>query len=148
MVREAYARAGLTARVEPFLHEMAREMEAADLVVCRAGASTLAEIAAAARPAILVPFPGATDAHQRKNAEVVSAAGAAEVIDQRDLNGARLAERIRALAADPARRRRMAEAAWRLARPDAASIIAERALALARRRRDDGGGGPGARPGV
>jgi UDP-N-acetylglucosamine--N-acetylmuramyl-(pentapeptide) pyrophosphoryl-undecaprenol N-acetylglucosamine transferase len=138
MVRDAYRRAGLPARVEPFLDEMAREMEAADLVVCRAGASTLAEIAAAARPAILVPLPTATDDHQRKNAEVVSAAGAADVIDQRDLTGPRLAERICALAADPARRRRMAEAAWRLARPDAASLIADRAVALARRRRGDG----------
>ena len=68
MVREGYERAGLVARVEPFLYEMDREVSDADLVVCRAGASTLAEITAAGRAAVLVPLPTATDDHQRKNA--------------------------------------------------------------------------------
>jgi UDP-N-acetylglucosamine--N-acetylmuramyl-(pentapeptide) pyrophosphoryl-undecaprenol N-acetylglucosamine transferase len=131
MVREGYARAGLAARVEPFLYEMDREMKAAGLVVSRAGATTLAEITAAGKPAVLVPLPTATDDHQRKNAEVLARAGAAEVIDQRDLSGSRLAECVQALAADPERRRRMGEAARRLARPDAASVIARRALELA-----------------
>ena len=131
MVREGYRRAGLRARVEPFLYEMDREMSAAGLVVCRAGATTLAEITTAGRPAILVPLPTATDDHQRRNAAALARAGAAEVIDQRDLDGARLASQVLALAADPAARERMARAAVALARPDAARVIAERALALA-----------------
>jgi UDP-N-acetylglucosamine--N-acetylmuramyl-(pentapeptide) pyrophosphoryl-undecaprenol N-acetylglucosamine transferase len=131
MVREGYERAGLAARVEPFLYEMDREMKAADLVVSRAGATTLAEITAAGKPSVLVPLPTATDDHQRRNAEVLAGAGAAEVIDQRDLSGNRLAVRILALAADPEGRRRMAAAARALARPDAASIIGRRALELA-----------------
>jgi UDP-N-acetylglucosamine--N-acetylmuramyl-(pentapeptide) pyrophosphoryl-undecaprenol N-acetylglucosamine transferase len=131
MVREAFRRAGLAARVEPFFYEMDREMRRADLLVCRAGATTLAELTAAGRPAILIPLPTATDDHQRKNADVLRREGAVEVIDQRDLTGDRLAERILGLAADPARRRQMAEAARRLARPDAAARIVDRALGLA-----------------
>jgi UDP-N-acetylglucosamine--N-acetylmuramyl-(pentapeptide) pyrophosphoryl-undecaprenol N-acetylglucosamine transferase len=131
MVRQGYERAGLAARVEPFLFEMDREMKSADLVVCRAGATTLAEITAAGKPAILVPLPTATDDHQRKNAQVLAQAGAAEVIDQTELSGSRLAVRIFALAADMEGRQRMSEAARRLARPDAARVIAARAIALA-----------------
>ena len=104
MVRDGYRGAGLAARVEPFLYAMDREMKAADLIVCRAGATTLAEITAAGRPAVLVPLPTATDDHQRKNADVLRAAGAAEVIDQRELTGERLAARVLALAGDRARR--------------------------------------------
>ena len=150
MVREGYRRAGQAARVEPFLFAMAREVSAADFVVCRAGATTVAEIAAAARPAILIPLPTATDDHQRKNAEVLVRAGAAEVIDQRDLTGERLAGTILALAQDPDRRRRMALAARALARPDAAERIVDRVLVLARQKakggtrlRPAGFGGPG-----
>ena len=130
MVRQGYARAGLAARVEPFLFEMDREMNAADLVVSRAGATTLAEITAAGKPSILIPLPTATDDHQRKNAQVLSAAGAAEVIDQRELSGNRLAVRIMALAADAAGRAAMGDAARTLARPEAAATIAERAHGL------------------
>jgi len=129
-VREGYARAGLQARVEPFLYEMEREMHQADLVVCRAGATTLAELAAAGKPAILIPLPTAADDHQRRNAEVVAAAGAAEVIEQRELTGRALASRVGALAADRARLEAMGRAARALARPDAAAVIADRALAL------------------
>ena len=135
VVRDAYRRAGLRARVEPFLYEMHREMKAADVLVCRAGATTLAEIAAAGRPAILVPLPTATDDHQRRNAEVLARAGAAEVIDQRELTGRLLADRLIALAADPARRERMAVAVGMMARPDAADVIVEHALALVGRDR-------------
>jgi UDP-N-acetylglucosamine--N-acetylmuramyl-(pentapeptide) pyrophosphoryl-undecaprenol N-acetylglucosamine transferase len=130
MVREGYQRAGLDARVEPFLYEMDREMNDADLVICRAGATTLAEITASGKPSILIPLPTATDDHQRKNAEVLAKAGAAEVIDQRDLSGNRLAVRVMAMAADPAGRLAMAEAARTLARPDAARDIVARAVAL------------------
>ena len=130
MVREGYGRAGLRARVEPFLYAMDREMNDADLVICRAGATTLAEITAAGKPAVLIPLPTATDDHQRKNAEVLARAGAAGVIDQRELSGDRLAARILALAADPAARAAMGQAARALARPDAARVIAARAIRL------------------
>ena len=131
VVRDAYGTAGLDARVEAFLYEMAREMTEADVVVSRAGATTLAELAAVGRAAILVPFPGATDDHQRKNAEVLIRAGAAIVVDQRELTGAVLAEHIRALAADAGRRARMAAALRSFARPDAAERIVDRIVALA-----------------
>jgi UDP-N-acetylglucosamine--N-acetylmuramyl-(pentapeptide) pyrophosphoryl-undecaprenol N-acetylglucosamine transferase len=133
MVREGYITAGLAARVEPFLYAMDREMKAAQIVVCRAGATTLAEITAAGRAAVLVPLPTATDDHQRKNADVLARAGAADVIDQRELSGTRFATAVLALARDPARRERMAQAALGLAKPDAARVIVDRALALAGR---------------
>jgi len=131
MVRDAYAAAGLEARVEPFLFEMHREMRVADVVVCRAGATTLAELTAAGRAAILIPLPTATDDHQRRNGEALARQGAARVLEQRDLTPARLAEEIAALAGDTGERARMAAAARRLARPDAARVIVDRVLALA-----------------
>jgi UDP-N-acetylglucosamine--N-acetylmuramyl-(pentapeptide) pyrophosphoryl-undecaprenol N-acetylglucosamine transferase len=132
-VREGYLAAGLDARVEPFLYEMDREVKRADLVVCRAGATTIAELSAAGKPAILIPLPTAADDHQRKNAEVLARAGAAELIPQRELTGPALAERIAALVEDAAKRTSMAVAARRFARPDAARVIVDRALELARR---------------
>jgi UDP-N-acetylglucosamine--N-acetylmuramyl-(pentapeptide) pyrophosphoryl-undecaprenol N-acetylglucosamine transferase len=130
LVRDGYRRAGLEARVEPFLFAMAREINAADLVVCRAGATTIAELTAAARPSLLVPLPTAADDHQRKNAEVLAAAGAAEILEQKDLGGAVLAARVAALVADSRRLADMSAAARRLARPDAARVIADKALEL------------------
>src|SRR3954470_10229605 len=132
MVRTAYRAAGLQAEVEPFLYDMGRQLGQADVVVCRAGATTLAEITAAAKAAVLIPLPTATDDHQRKNAEALANVGAAELLLQRDLSGAVLAERVLALAGDRARRDRMAAAARSLARPDAAKVIVDRALELAR----------------
>ena len=99
MVRAAYRQAGLQAEVEPFLYDMGRRLATADLIVCRAGATTLAEITAAGKAAILIPLPTATDDHQRKNAEALAAAGAAEMLLQSDATGAVLAQRILALAA-------------------------------------------------
>ncbi|MBI2834851.1 MAG: undecaprenyldiphospho-muramoylpentapeptide beta-N-acetylglucosaminyltransferase [Acidobacteria bacterium] len=131
LVREAYQRTGLAARVDPFLFRMGEEMRRASVIISRAGATTLAELAVAGRPAILIPFGAATDDHQRKNAAVLARAGAAEVIDERDLTGTVLADRILALVADDARRARMAEAMRRFARPDAADVVADRALQLA-----------------
>jgi UDP-N-acetylglucosamine--N-acetylmuramyl-(pentapeptide) pyrophosphoryl-undecaprenol N-acetylglucosamine transferase len=109
-------------------------MRAADLVICRSGATTLAELTAAGRPAILVPLPTSTDDHQRKNAEVIRRAGAGLVIDERELTGDRLAADISALVADAGRRERMSVAARSLARPDAAERIADRVEMLGGRR--------------
>jgi UDP-N-acetylglucosamine--N-acetylmuramyl-(pentapeptide) pyrophosphoryl-undecaprenol N-acetylglucosamine transferase len=133
MVRAAYRNAGLEVTVEAFIYDMGRQLGQADLIVCRAGATTLAEITAAGRAAILIPLPTATDDHQRRNADALAAAGAAEVLLQRDVTGAVLASRILALASDRPRRRRMEVAARALARPDAARVIVNRALELVRR---------------
>ena len=112
---------------------MGQRLGQADLIVCRAGATTLAEITAAAKPAILIPLPTATDEHQRKNAEALAAAGAGEMLLQKDLTGHVLAQRILALASDPSARARMSAAPRALARPDAARLIVDRALELVRR---------------
>ena len=130
LVRDGYRRAGLDARVEPFIFTMDREIKDASLVICRAGATTLSELTAAGRPSVLVPLPTAADDHQRRNADVLRAAGAAEVIEQKDLSGDLLAERIVTLMADPGQLAAMAAAAKRLAKPDAARVIVDRALAL------------------
>ena len=129
-VQEAYVRAGVPARVAPFFREVADLMRGADVVVSRAGATTLAELAAAGRPSVLVPLPGAADGHQQANAEVLADRGAAEVLSQDGLSGERLAARVLALAADDERRRRMGAAARTLARPQAVSIIVDRAERL------------------
>jgi UDP-N-acetylglucosamine--N-acetylmuramyl-(pentapeptide) pyrophosphoryl-undecaprenol N-acetylglucosamine transferase len=134
LVRTAYARAGVEARVEAFIYEIDGAMKSADVVICRAGATTLAELAASATPSVLVPLPSSSDDHQRKNAEVVAAAGAAVMMDQRDLTGESLAQMIAALAGDAERLRRMSIAARALARPDAAARIADRVEQLGRRR--------------
>ena len=132
VVRDGYRRAGLEARVEPFLFTMDREMKLADVVVCRSGATTLAELTAARRASILVPFPGATDDHQRKNADVLVKQGAARMVEQRELTGDRLSTEILALAANADMRRQIAEAAGRLAKPDAARVIVDRVLEMAK----------------
>lgn len=134
MVREAFERSGVQGRVERFIDAMGREMNAAGLIVSRAGATTLAEITAAGRPAILVPLPTATDDHQRHNAVALQHAGAAEVIEEAALSGGLLAERIIALASDRDTRRRMSAAARRLAKPRAAEDIVDAVLELAERR--------------
>jgi UDP-N-acetylglucosamine--N-acetylmuramyl-(pentapeptide) pyrophosphoryl-undecaprenol N-acetylglucosamine transferase len=130
VVRAGYRAAGIQADVEPFFYDMGRQLGHADVIVCRAGATTLAEVAAAGRCAILIPLPTATDDHQRKNAEALAAAGAADVLLQKDATGLTLAHRILALANDEAARIRMAKAARELARPDAARVIVDRALQL------------------
>ena len=130
MVRAGYGKAGIQADVEPFFYDMGRQLGRADVIVCRAGATTLAEVAAAGKAAILIPLPTATDDHQRRNAEALAASGAAEVLLQSEATGSTLAKRILSLAGDEAARTRMATAARALARPDAAKVIVDRALEL------------------
>jgi UDP-N-acetylglucosamine--N-acetylmuramyl-(pentapeptide) pyrophosphoryl-undecaprenol N-acetylglucosamine transferase len=101
-------------------------------VVSRAGSTTLAELAATGRPSILVPLPTATDDHQRQNALAVAAHGAARIIEQRELDGDRLAAEVLALGGDSGLLRSMGQAAGELARPDAARVIVDEVLALAR----------------
>jgi UDP-N-acetylglucosamine--N-acetylmuramyl-(pentapeptide) pyrophosphoryl-undecaprenol N-acetylglucosamine transferase len=131
---EAYRKAGLDAEVAAFFDDMPKRLAETDLIVCRAGATTLAEVTAAGRAAILVPLPGATDDHQRTNAEALVGAGAADMLTQAEMTGYKLADRIVALANDAGRRDRMSAAARRLARPDAARVIVDRALELIKTR--------------
>ncbi|MGH8116177.1 MAG: undecaprenyldiphospho-muramoylpentapeptide beta-N-acetylglucosaminyltransferase [Rhodanobacteraceae bacterium] len=129
--RAAYARAGVVATIEPFLADMAATYAWADFVVCRAGALTLAELAAAGLGAILLPFPYAVDDHQTRNAEGFVAAGAAELVQDRDFDASRFAGKLERLLRDAERRLAMANAARTLAKPDAAEVIAQRCLEVA-----------------
>jgi len=115
-VRQAYAQSGTSAVVLPYLKEMHLAYAAADLVLCRSGASTLAELAAQAKPALLIPYPAATAGHQEINARVLEAVGAAEVMLQRDMTPESLAQRLSALA-DPERLAGMRQAYGRLELP-------------------------------
>jgi UDP-N-acetylglucosamine--N-acetylmuramyl-(pentapeptide) pyrophosphoryl-undecaprenol N-acetylglucosamine transferase len=123
-VAAAYAAAGREAQVAPFLDDMEAQLAAADLVLCRAGATTCAELCAAGRPAVLVPLRGAADDHQRANAVAMQTAGAARMIVEDELSGATLAGALRELLADPAALSRMGAAARGLARTDAAARVA------------------------
>jgi len=119
-------------QVEAFLDDMPRRFEAADLVLARSGASTVAELAAAGKPAVLIPFPQAADDHQRRNAEVMAQAGAARVLLEADLTPDQLLGTLSDLLIEPEKLSEMAENARSLAHPDAAERIAGMAMALAR----------------
>ena len=121
----AYSDARITASVEPFIADMAAAYAWADLVVCRAGALTLAELCAAGVGSLLVPFPQAVDDHQTRNAEYLVERGAALLLPQGESLVDDLRYSLSVLSADPARRLAMAEAARRLAMPDAADRVAE-----------------------
>jgi len=123
VARRTYAEAGVQADVRAFIDDMAAAYAWADLVVCRAGALTVAELAAAGVGAILVPYPHAVDDHQTANARYLAEAGAAEVLPQRELTADALAQRLRAYARDPAMRLARAEAARRCARPKATAHV-------------------------
>ncbi len=115
-------------RVIPFLDDMADVYAAADLVVSRAGATTIAELSVLGLPAVLVPYPYATADHQRGNAEALVSAGAAVLLDDTDLDAASLAETVRPIVSDVARAGRMALSARSWARPHAAEALARLAL--------------------
>jgi UDP-N-acetylglucosamine--N-acetylmuramyl-(pentapeptide) pyrophosphoryl-undecaprenol N-acetylglucosamine transferase len=127
----AYQNLGEPAEVSKFIEDMPSAFARADLVVCRSGASTVAEITAAGKPAIFVPFPRAADDHQRVNAEALAREGAAVVVEESKLEGVWLAETIAALLNDPPRLQAMSEAAQSLAHPNAARDIAAMAVRVA-----------------
>jgi UDP-N-acetylglucosamine--N-acetylmuramyl-(pentapeptide) pyrophosphoryl-undecaprenol N-acetylglucosamine transferase len=137
-VRARYAEIGVSAEVEAFIDDMASAYARADLVLCRAGATTVAELALLGKPAILVPYPFAADDHQRANASVVEARGAGIMILDRDLTGERLAATIAGLARGHKRLESMAEAAKHLAVPDAAERVVEVCRKVVREVRADG----------
>jgi len=124
-VRAAYANAGLIPDLSAFFPDVADRLAAAHLVIARAGASTVAELAVAGRPSILVPLPGAIDDHQSANARALVAARGASMIAQRDLTPETLREQIAALLTKPDMLAHAARAALSLARPDATARLAD-----------------------
>ncbi len=126
--RELYRKLGLSAVVVPFIEQMAQVLAGSQLAISRAGGTTLAELSASGVPSLLLPHPRATDDHQRKNAEVFVSAGAAQMLDVREVTGRvdnALADRLAPLLLDAVQRRRMSQAMLRQARPDAAGQVAD-----------------------
>jgi UDP-N-acetylglucosamine--N-acetylmuramyl-(pentapeptide) pyrophosphoryl-undecaprenol N-acetylglucosamine transferase len=132
MVKRGYEEAGFEgADVRPFLHDMARRFEQADLLICRSGATTAAEVAAAGKAAIFIPFPFATDDHQRKNAEAFERAGAGRLILQQELTPERLTDVLDGLIEDGGEIDRMEEASRKLGRADSAERTVDLAMEIA-----------------
>jgi UDP-N-acetylglucosamine--N-acetylmuramyl-(pentapeptide) pyrophosphoryl-undecaprenol N-acetylglucosamine transferase len=129
--RDAYAKAGVEANVVAFIEDMAGSYAWADLAVCRAGALTLAELTAVGLGAVLVPFPHAVDDHQTRNAEALVKIGAAELMQESELDVQVLGQRLEVLLGDRTRLLTMAEAARTLAKPDAADVIARACMEVA-----------------
>lgn len=129
-VTEAYRQAGVNAEVVPFLYDMPKALRAADLVVARAGAMTIAELTACGKPAILIPLPTAIYDHQMKNARAMEAAGGAMVLPQADLTGARLTETIVTILQNPQRIQAMRDRSWGMRRTDAGEVIVRECYAL------------------
>lgn len=128
-VREAYQREGFRAEVVPFIDNMAEAYRNADLVLCRAGATTIAEVTACGKACIFVPYPYATDDHQRKNAEALVEKGAGFMILDRELSGKRLVAMLEELERNPQVRESAGKKAASLARPHAAKAIVDAMLA-------------------
>lgn len=122
-VRQRYAELRADAEVLEFVYDMGEAYGRADLVVCRAGASTLAELTALGKPAVLIPYPFAADDHQRRNAEILRDRGAAEMILNTELTGERLARSVLGFVRDRERLKRMGAATRALARPDATERV-------------------------
>ncbi|MEX2114486.1 MAG: UDP-N-acetylglucosamine--N-acetylmuramyl-(pentapeptide) pyrophosphoryl-undecaprenol N-acetylglucosamine transferase [Pirellulales bacterium] len=128
-----YRKLGIRATVAPFIGNLPEVLRSSHLAVSRAGGTTLAELAASGLPAVLLPYPQAADDHQRKNADVFAAAGGAELVDQREVDGRldnHLAGTIVGIATDHLLRARKAEAMQRMARPEATRTVAEAIIAL------------------
>jgi UDP-N-acetylglucosamine--N-acetylmuramyl-(pentapeptide) pyrophosphoryl-undecaprenol N-acetylglucosamine transferase len=125
---------GLVAEAQPFIDDMAKAYAEADLLVCRAGATTIAELTVCKKPAVLVPFPFAADDHQTVNARSLVQAGAALLMPEKELTGQKLAEELRSLVNDPERLRKMSRASGLLGRPEAAREIADVCVSLCSRR--------------
>ena len=130
--RARYRAAGVDAEVLPFIDDMAAAYQWADFAVCRAGALTVAELAAAGLPAVLVPYPHAIDDHQFHNARWLERGGAARILRESELDAELLAGVLREWAGDPRRRAELAARAHGLALPDAARAVADACLEVAR----------------
>lgn len=139
-VDTAYAHHGVPKTVKSFFDDISHQYQQADLVICRAGATTIAEITAIGKAAIFIPFPFAADDHQTINASALSDRGAAETISQQDLTGGLLAERIAFYAKNPDALARMAAAAKAFGKPEAARLIVDRCYDLLQTAGTQGGG--------
>ncbi|HIJ96488.1 MAG TPA: undecaprenyldiphospho-muramoylpentapeptide beta-N-acetylglucosaminyltransferase [Desulfuromonadales bacterium] len=128
-VTAAYRAADIEAHVTPFISDMAEEYVRADLIICRAGATTIAETTACGKACLFIPFPHAVDDHQRRNAEALLKKAACFMMLERELTGSNLAETIGKLAEDPELIARTGELAFGLARLDAAQIIVDEMMA-------------------
>src|SRR5579871_1857901 len=128
----AYAQTSKSFEAFRFIDDMPGFFSHADLIVCRSGASTVAEVAAAGKPAIFIPFPRAADDHQKRNAEALKRSDAAVMLEESKLSPESLTQVITALLADPARLQMMGEAARKMSHPQAAQEIAEMALGCLR----------------
>lgn len=124
-VREAYTAAGISGIVKPFFHDMPQHYREADVVICRAGATTVAEVTAMGKGILFIPFPYAADDHQRLNAGALADQGAAEMILESELTGALLAQRIQYYRNHPEALREMGQRAAAMGRPDAAAAIVD-----------------------
>jgi UDP-N-acetylglucosamine--N-acetylmuramyl-(pentapeptide) pyrophosphoryl-undecaprenol N-acetylglucosamine transferase len=133
----AYAPLGGALEAHRFIDNMPDYFSRADLLLCRSGASTVAEITAAGKPSVFVPFPRAADDHQKRNAQALEQARAAVMLEESKLNRETLVDTVSALLTDPARLKQMSEAAHKLAHPGAAHDIAEMAAKLAGRAATD-----------
>ncbi len=128
-VKKAYLTNGFTADVRPFIDDMATEYRKADLIICRAGATTIAEVTALGKACLFVPFPHATDDHQRLNAEALHKKGACELLLEEEIRGnRRLSDEVVRLMEDRTELRKIGENAKALARLDAASVIVDEML--------------------
>ena len=133
MVKRGYTDAGFdSAEVRPFIHDMADQFERADVLICRSGATTAAEVAAAGKAAIFIPFPFATDDHQRKNAEAFERVGAARLILQKDLTPPRLAAELIRLIEHPEEIDSMEESSRGLGRADSTERAVDLAIKIVR----------------
>lgn len=130
--KAAYDQAGVEAEVSAFIGDMPAAFARADLLLCRAGASTVAEVTAAGKPAIFVPFPFATDDHQRRNAEALTSKNAAVLIPESELTPERIANEVSSLITSDKRLTEMAVASKALSHPNAAREIAELTMNLAK----------------
>lgn len=129
-VRAAYGSYGIDADVTPFIVDMADACRQADLIICRAGATSLAEITAAGKATVLIPFPFATSDHQTGNAQALADAGAAVMIKEKDLNGNKLFEVVEGLLSNPGKLQLMEENSARLGNINAAATIVDACLKI------------------
>lgn len=131
-IQAAYARLGAVVEVHRFIDDMPGALARASLLICRSGASTVAEVTAAGKPTVFIPFPRATDDHQKRNAEALVKAGAAVMLEEAQLTQATLVASVTSLLGDPPRLKKMGETARTLSHPNAARDIAAMVAKLAR----------------
>ncbi|MEE9258225.1 MAG: glycosyltransferase, partial [Nitrospinaceae bacterium] len=130
LVRKGYEEKGFSVEVHAFIDDMAEQYRKASLVICRAGATTLAEVTACGKVSVLIPFPYAAHNHQEHNARVLEAADASEVILDKDINGERLARSIRESMGNPQRMKKMGDNSYSLGRRDATEKVKQLCLQL------------------